>query len=297
MRQADEAITLISNELDSMNSIPEDDVKDWQQAKHDWEVEKGHQDKTREELFRCKEVAWQERSAVQAEGTSTQQKRERLTTRGTKLNEQRQRLLSATAEGLNEKERREAEIAAKAADRRQFEERSQEQVTNMQRSIQEAQLNAQQAWQQVQALQSAHQQQQLMNAAIDEPITPEGDIPGTGMPSSTAPSGFRFPGFVSNDYATMRGGSSTAFRHDIRPHSTSLLSGGNSTYADFDDQDPAPPMPSLRPIGKLRGRQESGSSGSGSGSGSSSSQRDPTSPAVGGMRMSPSEKRGSPVWN
>ena len=295
MRQADEAVAAISSELESMNSIPEDDVEQWQQMKRRWEAEKSHQNKAREELLRCKESAHQERSALQAEGTSTQQKRDRLTTRGIKLNEQRERLLSATAEGLNERERREAEIAAKAADRRQFEERSQEQVTSIQRSIQEAQFNAQQAWQQAHILNSAHQQQQMMNIAIDEPITPEGDIPGTVLPhSSTAGSGFRFPGFASIDQPTIRGRFPTSFQHDTRPRSTSVLS-GNSAYADFDDQDPAPPMPSLKPIGKFNGRKESGSSGTGSGSGSS--QRDPMSPAIGGMRISPAEKRGSPVWN
>ena len=291
MRQADEAVAAMSTELDSMNSVPEDDVKQWQQAKQEWDVEKRRQDEAREELLRCKEAASQERSTIQTEGLTTQQKRDRLTTRRTKLDEQRQRLLSATAEGLNEKERREAEIAAKAADRRQFEERSQEQVNAIQRSIQEAQFNAQQAWQQAHMLNNAHQQQLIMNAAIDEPTTPEGDIPGTVPPSSsTAASGFRFPGFASNEHSTMRG-SSSAFRTDVRPRSTSILS-GNNPYTDFDDQDPAPPMPSLRPIGKLRLRQESGSSGSGSGS----SQRDPMSPAN-GLRMSPAEKKDSPVWN
>lgn len=289
IRQADEAVAVISSELDSLNAMPEDDVEEWQQAKRQWETEKYHQHKAREALSRCKEVASQEKSAAQAEHMTAQQKRERLATRGAKLNEQRQRLLSATAEGLSEKERREAELIAKLSDRRQFEERNQEQITGVQRSIQEAQFNAQQAWQQVRMLSSAHHQQHLMNAAVDEPATPEGEIPGTFMPSfATIAPGFRFPGFPS-DHPSMRGGTSSAFRQDVRPRSTSVLS-GNSTSADFDDQDPAPPMPSLRPIGKLRGRQESCSSGSGSGS--AGSPRDPMS-----LRRSPAEKKGSPVWN
>jgi len=293
IRQADEAIAAMSYELDSMDSVPQDDTEQWTETKREWEMGKSQENKAREELLRCKEAAHQERSAVLAEGTLTQQKRDRLTTRGTQLNEKHQRLMSATAQGLSERERREAEVAAKIADRRQFEERSQEQVTQIQKSIQEAQVSAQQAWQQVHIFSSAHQRQQLTNAAIDEPITPEGDISGTvAPPGSTAASNFRFPGYASTDQPTMHSGSSTAFRYDVRSRSTSVLS-SNSIYADFDDQDPAPPMPSLRPIAKFRGRQESGSSGSGSGS----SQRDPMSPAIGGVRMSPAEKRGSTVWN
>lgn len=293
IRQADEAIAAMSNELDSMDSIPQDDTEQWTETKREWERGKSQKNKAREELLRCKETAHEERSAVQAEGTSTQQKRDRLTTRGTQLNEKHQRLMSATAQGLSERERREAEVAAKAADRRQFEERSQEQVTQIQKSIQEVQVSAQQAWQQVHVFSSAHQRQQSMNAAIDEPIIPQGDIPGAvAPPTSMAASNFRFPGYASTEQPTMRGGSSTTFRYDVRPRSTSVLS-GNSVYADSDDQDPAPPMPSLKPIAKFRGRQESGSSGSGSGS----SQRDPMSPAFGGVRMSSTEKKGSPIWN
>lgn len=299
MRQAEDAITAMSAELDTLSSMPDDDVQEWQQVKRDWEEQKGHQKEAREEFFRCKEAAHQERSAVQAESTNMQQKRDRLTARGIKLSEQRERLRSATAEGLSEKERREAEIAAKTADRRQFEEKSLEQITNTERSIQEASVNAQQAWQQTQIIMSAfHQQQPMTNtaAAMEEPTTPEGDLPGTfSRPAPTATPAFRFPPFASNDHAGMRGaGGPSAFRHDNRPRSTSVLS-GSSLYADFDDQDPAPPMPSMRPFGKLRGRQGSLSSGSGSGSGSS--QRDPASPANGGIRMSPAEKRGSPIWN
>ena len=288
MRQADEAVAVISSELDSMGAMPEDDLKQWQQAKRQWELEKDNQNNAREELFRCKDSAHQEKSAAQAEGTSTQQKRDRLTTRVQKLNEHRERLLSATTEGLSEKERREAEMAAKSADRRQFEEKSQEQAINIQRSIQEAQFNAQQAWQQAQVFQSAHQQQQMINSANDEPTTPEGNIPGT-VPATA--SVFRFPGLSSTDQSTLRGGAAGSHRFDARPRSTSAFS-GNSLYAEFDDQDPAPPMPSLRPIGKLRARNASGSSGSGSGG----SQRDSMSP-IGAFRPSPVDKRSSPVWS
>lgn len=288
IRQADEAVAAISNELDSMGSVPEDDANQWQQAKHQWDLEKDNQNSAREELFRCKDSAYQEKSAAQAEGASTQQKRDRLTTRVQKLNEHRERLVSATTEGLSEKERREAEMAAKSADRRQFEEKSQEQANNIQRSIQEAQFNAQQAWQQAQIFHNAHHQQQMMNSANDEPTTPEGNIPGT-VPA-TAPA-FRFPGLSSTDQNTVRGGAPGSYRFDARPRSTSAFS-GNSLYAEFDDQDPAPPMPSLRPIGKLSARKASGSSGSGSGG----SQRDSMSP-IGAFRPSPVEKRSSPVWS
>ena len=203
-----------------------------------------------------------------------------------KLNEQREQLLAANAKGLSEMERREGEMAAKAASRRQFEDKSQEQSMNLQRSIQETQYNAQQAWQQARVLHDSYQQPPLVSNAGEEPTAIE--VESGSMAANN--SSFQFPGTNAVDLPNIRGGLA-GIRHDTRPRSTSAFS-RNSHHAEFDDQDPAPPMPSLRPIGKLRARKASGSSGSGSGG----SQRDPMSP-IGAFRPSPVDKRGSPVWS
>lgn len=297
-RQADEAINLLSTEIEALGCIPENDSQQWKEKKALWDESKEQQSATRDDLIRCKESANREKSAVEAEATMTQQKRERLQIRNAKLNDQHDRLESATIQGLDEKERREAEQAAKAKDRLQMEERSQEHISNLYRSIQDTHNHSQQVWQQAQLIESAFQQQRVGSAGPVGRVTPEGDSSALNPhPPTSNMSGFRFPPFATLDYPTAIHSPLPSLRHETRPRSISILS-GNSAYTDFSDQDPAPPMPSSRAIETIRGRQPSGSSGSGSGS--VGSQRDQVSPVIGKgtlPRKSPVGKRSSPVWN
>lgn len=291
---------MLSSEIDSLGVVPENDSKEWKKKKAMWEECRDRQLSAREEVSRCKEFAQREKSAVEAEATMTQQKRERLQIREAKLNDQRDRLQSATVQGLDEKERREAEQVAKATDRQHMDERSREEIAALCRSIQETQYHSQQSWQQAQLIENAFQPHPLMGAASQaRAITPEGDLPGTN-PHVSAPtaSGFRFPAFPTSDHSTSLHGTLPSLRYETRPRSVSMLS-GNSVYTDFSDQDPAPPMPSNRTMYAIRGRQTSGSSGnSGSASGSVSSQRDQNSPAMGiAPKKSPVGKTSSPIWN
>lgn len=299
-RQADEAINLLSSEIDSLGGVPENDSQEWKEKKTMWEEFRDQQLNAREEVSRCKESAQREKSAVEAEVTMTQQKRERLHIRVTKLNDQRDRLHFATIQGLDEKERREAEQVAKATDRQLMDERSREQIATLYRSIQETQYHTQQAWQQAQVIENAFQPHPLLGTASQASgLTPEGELPGTN-PHAPAPtvSSFRFPAFPTPDHPTSLYSNLPSLRYETRPRSVSMLS-GNSIYTDFSDQDPAPPMPSSRTMEAIRGRQPSGSSGnSGSGSGSVSSQRDQNSPAMGmAPKKSPVGKTSSPIWN
>ena len=270
-RQADEAVAAIDSELDSMGCIPEEDQNQWASKKAEWEAEREQQSSAQRELSSCKESANQEKAAVQTEATSTQQKHERLVARATKLQEQHQRLQSANAQGLNEKERREAELAVKAHDRRQVEERWHMQIADLEKAVESNRQDIQGALQQTQYLATAYNDQQMMNAAIDPPA----EAPGH---PSTRPV-FSFPPLGHAEQGNTRS-KSVSHRHDFRPRSASLLSGDNGALNDFDDQDPAPPMPPTQSVGKPRGRQESGSAGG----------------SV-GIRLSPANKSGSPVWN
>ena len=252
------------------------------------------QSATRDDLCRSKENTHREKSSVQSEALSIQQKRERLLGRRGKLNDQHEKLQSTTSQGLDEKERKNSEQAAKDLERLQHEQKCHEQLTTYQRAIQESLYLKQQTWQQAQTLGGAFQEQHIVEESkVERPITPEGDLPGTVPQHSTTPA-FRFPAFGSPDQPSSLRSLSGSFRYnDHRPRSTSMLS-GNSVYADFDDEDPAPPMPA-RAVEMIRerGRKQSG----GSGSGSSGSQRDPASPLVGSVaQVSPVGKR-SPVWN
>ncbi|KAL8701771.1 MAG: hypothetical protein Q9224_000349 [Gallowayella concinna] len=291
-KQADEALLAISGEIESLGSIPEEDVQEWEAKKSGWEETREHLDSAREEHLRCKTAAQQERQAVEAEASSTQQKRERLQARKSKLNDQHDRLQSANSQDLDEKQRKEAEHAGLLAERRLIEERSSEQMTTMSRTIHDVHAHTQQLLQQAEVLASAFQTPPSMALMSEnEAAHVEGDVVGTGAPGASS-SGFgtRLPAFKSPDNIGIHNGLGS-FRQDGRPRSTSLLA-GSTPYADFHDQDPAPPMPSFK---LFRGRQQSGGS---SGSGSNGSQRDPASPvSTLGNRRSPIVKKGSPVWN
>ncbi|KAL8952716.1 MAG: hypothetical protein Q9222_001365 [Ikaeria aurantiellina] len=295
-KQADEAVISISTEMETMGSIPEEEMELWEAKKATWEDHQRQLDAAKEEYARCKMAVQQERSAAESEASSTQQKRERLQARKNKLSEQHERLQSANSQDLDEKERKEAEQVARLAGRRQMEERANEQMAAMSQNIRETQFNTQQLLQQAEMLANAYQvQQNMAHAADNDAAFVEGDSFSTTPQGLVASgSGHRFPAFNASDNAGMLSGIG-ASRHDARPRSTSLLA-GSTPYADFFDQDPAPPMPSNQAMRLFRGRQQSGSSGSGSGS--TGSQRDPASPVSAiGHRKSPISKKSSPVWN
>lgn len=297
-RQADEATNLLSADIDALGCVPENDSQQWKEKKALWDESKEQQSAVREDLLRSKESANREKSAVEAEATMTQQKRERFQIRNAKLSDQYNRLESATIQGLDEKDRREAEHAARIKVYQQKVERELEQIANLYRLIQDTHNHSQQVWQQAQLIESAFQQQRMGAAGHAGHVTPEGDLPGLNPhPPTSNMSGFRFPPFATLDYSASPLSTLPSLRYETRPRSTSLRS-GNSAYTDFSDQDPAPPMPSSRAMENIRGRQPSRSSGSGSGS--VGSQRDQVSPVMGKgtrPRKSPVGKRSSPIWN
>ena len=289
-RQADEAVTSLSEEIESMGCLPENEVMLSKEMKASWDEARTQQTATRDELFRYKEAAHQERSSIHAEATSTQQKKERLLARKSKLNDQHDRLESATSQGLDERQRKNSEQAAKDEERLQIENRCLEDLGYHHRTIQDTRYVTRQTWLQAQTVENAYTEQQTMSRPDGErSITPEGDLPGThtGGPAS------RFPAFGSPSPPNGIRSQSGSFRHSgSRPRSVSMLS-GNRVSGDFDDQDPTPPMPARAvEVIRKKGRKHSG----GSGSGSSGSQRDPASPVVGSAALM-SQGKISPVWN
>ncbi|KAL8783018.1 MAG: hypothetical protein Q9213_004915 [Squamulea squamosa] len=293
-KQADEALLSITNEIESLGNIPEEDTQRWEAKKAAWDLIRKQLDTAKQDHLRYQDAMQQETQAVDAEASSIQQKRERLLARRTKLNDQHERLQSANSQNLDEKERREVEHAAVLAGRRQAEERWNEQMANIGRAIQETQYHTQQLLQQADMLANAFQTPQTIALAAENHVGfVEADGLGTvaqGTPSSGF--GLRLPAFNPPDKVGLYNGIGS-FRQDSRPRSSSLRT-GNTPHADFLDQDPAPPMPSGQAMKMIRGRQQSGSSGSGS----NGSQRDPASPVSAlGNRKSPVIKKGSPIWN
>ena len=292
-KQADDAVDSLSAEIEALGCIPDDDLQISRECKANWDEARGQQSSARELLLQSKDDALREKSSVQSEATSTQQKRERLSGRKAKLNDQHGRLESVTTKGHDEKERKNSEQAARDLERLQLEQRVNEQAASFQRAIQESRYLTQQIWQQTQSIESAHYDQQLASEAnIERSITPEGDLPGT-VPRTNTPA-LRYSTFGSPDISGgMRSHSGSLRTNGHRPRSTSMLS-GTSVYADLDDEDPTPPMPA-RAVEMIRGKGRKESLGSGSGS--SGSHRDPASPLIDNLgQTSPVGKR-SPVWN
>lgn len=290
-KQADEALTSLTDEIEVVSTIPDDEMEEWKAKRAAWENQQKQLDAAKEDYQRCKTAAHQEKQIVEVEASSTQQKRERLQGRKAKLTEQHERLQSANSQDLDEKGRKEAEQNARLAGRRQVEERTHEQIALVSRTIQETQYHTQQLLQQSEMFTNAFHVQQNMALANDtDHGLVDGDLPGVasqGSPSSGL--GFRFPTFNSPEMGSMQNGMGP-LRQDTHPRSSSLLA-GSTPYADFLDQDPAPPMPTNQAMRLFRGRQPSGSSGSGS-------NDDPASPVSAlGNRRSPIVKKGSPVWN
>ena len=297
-RQADDALAAISSEIESLGSIPKEELKQSKEKEATWDEVKRAQASTREELNRTKEEVQKEKAAAQSEAATSQQKRERLVARKAKLTDQHERLEAATAHGIDEIQRKNSEQAVKDLERFQVEQSYTEQMQYLMRAVQDTRLSTQRLGYQQQSVEAAfHQRQMMENVAPPErPLTPEGDLPGTNPQNSVHHSGFRAPTFgsPSNPTTGLRSHSGSLRHGDTRPRSTSGLS-GTSAFADFDDQDPAPPMPT-RAVEVIRERGQMHSRNSGHGSGSSGSQRDPASPIGGhGLQGSPVGK--NPVWN
>ncbi|KAL8695001.1 MAG: hypothetical protein Q9218_000473 [Villophora microphyllina] len=292
-KQAEELLAAITEEIDSLDNVPEEETEQRKAKKAVWDEHREALDAAKEDHLCHKTAAHQETQAVEAEASTTQQKRERLQARKTKLNEQYSRLESANSQDLDDKGRKEAEQAARLARRRQEEERSNEQLAIFNRRIHEKQYQTQQYMQQAEMLASAYYAQQNMDLSAEGDAAYAENEPNGAVAQGLAPSTFgaRFPAFSSPDNVSIPNVIGS-FGQGTRPRSSSLLA-GSTPYTDFLDQDPAPPMPSTQVMRLFRGRQQSGSSGSGS-----NGSREPSSPVSAiGSRQSPIVKKGSPVWN
>ena len=295
-RQAEEAVSSITSEIESLGSLTQEELKMSRDKRASWDGTRRQEIMTREQLIRGKDAAQRERIAVQAEATSTQQKKDRLIARRAKLNDQYERLQSATVQGLTDKQRKNSKQAAKEIERMQAEQQLQDQISSCNQAWQESRLLVNHYMQQAQVLESAFQEQQLFPSAPrpnGRPLTPEGDLPGENR-QYAATATFRSPPFGTADStAGLRSHSSSIRQMEHRPRSTSIRS-GNSHYTDFDDPDPALPIPS-RVVETIREKGRKRSVVSAGGSSSSNSQRDPASPVVGNCAQESAVGKKSPV--
>lgn len=179
IRQTEEATTALEVQLDSMENIPEEEVEQWNAQKADFDRELERFNQAKEELQEARLAAAQQVSTLEQELNMTIQKRERLQGRRTRVNEQYERIISANAQGLNERERRAAEQFAREQDQAKMEISFHEQFASISQSVQDFQLRTGQLWQQASAIEQSIQQQQQQMLMDSGPLTPEGNLPGT----------------------------------------------------------------------------------------------------------------------
>ncbi|KAI1977989.1 hypothetical protein LOZ55_003045 [Ophidiomyces ophidiicola] len=177
IRQTEEATAAFELQLETLGSIPEEEMQEWDSHKAIYQQETDQLKSLKSELDDVKSATDREASSAENELTTIVQKRERLQNRCNRLSEQYERITNANNQGLNERERRAAEQIAKEQEHARIEENFQEQLTSLTASLEEYQLRTTRLWQQAMAIEQVYQQQQLyINSG---PLTPEGDLPGT----------------------------------------------------------------------------------------------------------------------
>lgn len=187
IRQTEEATAALEIQLDNMENIPEEELEEWSAQKANFERELEVLNSAKDDLAAARSTATRSVASLQSELNSTIQRRERLQSRRTRVHDQFERIVSANAQGLNERERRAAEQFAREQDQAKLEVNFNEQFSSIGQSIQEYQLRTNQLWQQASTLEQAIQQQQQQMLMDSEPLTPEGNLPGTN-PLSENPS-------------------------------------------------------------------------------------------------------------
>lgn len=193
IKQTEEATAVLEVQLDTMETVPEEEMEQWtaQKAEFDRELERFNEAK--EEVQNARLAAAQQAATLESDLTMVNQKKERLQGRRTRVNEQYERIISANAQGLNERERRAAEQFAREQDQAKLEASFHEQFASITQSVQDFQMRTNQLWQQASAIEQSIQQQQQQMLMETGPLTPEGNLPGTNpldqaaVPATTAP--------------------------------------------------------------------------------------------------------------
>ncbi|KAJ5640700.1 hypothetical protein N7528_000325 [Penicillium herquei] len=186
IRQTEEATAALEQQLDKLENVPEEEIEQWNAHKAEFDRELEQFNVAKEELQEARLAAAQQASALEQELNMVIQKRERLQGRRTRVNEQYDRIISANAQGLNERERRAAEQFAREQDQAKMEANFHEQFASISQSVQDFQLRTSQLWQQASAIEQSIQQQQQQMLIDSGPLTPEGNLPGTNpMPETT----------------------------------------------------------------------------------------------------------------
>ena len=263
IRQTEDNTTNLVSTLETLETVPENETLEWTNRKAAFEEQKRLLAIATEGLTKAKATADGELACQNTELSSATTRHERLTGRVTKLNEQHDRITQANAEGMNEKERREADAAARQEDHLRREKELMNNISNLNTQLLDVQMQTNTAWREIEILDKQDQLNRSKMLLSNGPLTPEGELPGTRLQHSNRD--FSYGGFpilsgtaeVQESpmlpYATMQPIATG------RPRSgTNRSTGGYSNFSaeDFDDADPIP----LTHQSNVNGRKGSGSS-------------------------------------
>ncbi|BCR82923.1 putative ubiquitination network signaling protein [Aspergillus chevalieri] len=186
IRQTEEATTALEAQLSTKTQIPEEELQEWASQKADYERERDQLANAKEELVATRTAIAREVSSLESDLNSTIQRRERLQSRRARVNEQHERIVSANAQGLNERERRAAEQFAREQDQAKLEANYNDQFASIGQSVQDYHVRTNQLLQQAAAIEQAIQQQQLIDPGPLTPGAPISDGMALGPLTSTA---------------------------------------------------------------------------------------------------------------
>lgn len=202
IRQTEEATAALEAQLSTKTHIPEEELQEWSTQRADYERERDQLSNAKEELAATRTTVAREVSSLESELNSTIQRRERLQSRRARVNEQHERIVSANAQGLNERERRAAEQFAREQDQAKLEANYNDQFGSISQSVQDYNVRTNQLLQQAAAIEQAIQQQ-LIDPGTLTSGAPISDSMALGPLTSTAPNhrsllGLSFPPLKSS---------------------------------------------------------------------------------------------------
>lgn len=270
LRQTEDANQELDAALENLVATPEDDHDDHAEAKRAHDEQQKLLTESNDALAKARSAASDDTACVNQELNSIVARKDRLTARNSKLTEQYDRITHANVEGLNEKERKAAESAARHTEQQRRESELAQEISNLQAELKRKRQQWESNAYELEILEKQEIAQRQMLLSNSGPLTPEGDLPGTrGPPQYARPYAFgSFQAFPNSPaIPEVQGSPFAAYAKTLptvdlrRPRSDTNRSAGaiSNFSADFEDADPIPPMPTTAEY-EMTGRKGSGSS-------------------------------------
>ena len=266
IQQANNASAEMSEETDSLATVPKEELQRYAAKKAEWEESQSRHRTAQESLDEANKKANQEQSQIRNDILAVTQKRDRLKSRLDKLNEQYDRLSSANANGQSARAQRDSLRARAAIEREMKEGQVVSQIEGMDREREQVVQKTVAIQQKIQLHQSFYG-----DPRTSTPTTPEGVIPNSRsfvphastFPFGPLPTMKSSPGSAHRD---MRGGRarSSSMLSDISgltDHQDERLAEGGDEYLiganGFDPM--SPPRPNSFGGGSLKALSPAGS--------------------------------------